>query len=65
LSRRCRQQGFTLIEVLVSRTIFLIASMGLVSLLLTGLRAGQNNALHGQARRLGGEAMAVLQSADY
>jgi len=39
--------------------------MGLVSLLLTGLRAGQNNALHGQARRLGGEAMAVLQSADY
>ena len=65
MSRRCRQQGFTLIEVLVSRTIFLIASMGLVSLLLTGLRAGQNNALHGQARRLGGEAMAVLQSADY
>ena len=65
LSRRCRQQGFTLVEVLVSLTIFLIASMGLVPLLLTGMRAGQQNAVHGQARRLAGEAMAVLQSADY
>ena len=65
LSRRCHQQGFTLVEVLVSLTIFLIASMGLVPLLLTGMRAGQNNAVHGQARRLAGEAMAVLQSADY
>ena len=63
--RRCCQGGFSLVEVLVALAIFLIASMGLVSLLLTGLRAGQNNALHGQARRLGGEAMAVLQSADY
>ena len=65
LSRRCHQQGFTLVEVLVSLTIFLIASMGLVPLLLTGMRAGQNNAVHGQARCLAGEAMAVLQSADY
>ena len=65
LSRRCHQQGFTLVEVLVSLTIFLIASMGLVPLLLTGMRAGQQNAVHGQARRLAGEAMAVLQSADY
>jgi prepilin-type N-terminal cleavage/methylation domain-containing protein len=65
LSCRCRQQGFTLVEVLVALTIFLIASMGLVPLLLTGMRAGQQNAVHGQARRLAGEAMAVLQSADY
>jgi prepilin-type N-terminal cleavage/methylation domain-containing protein len=65
LSCRCRQQGFTLVEVLVALTIFLIASMGLVPLLLTGMRIGQHNAVHGQARRLAGEAMAVLQSTDY
>jgi prepilin-type N-terminal cleavage/methylation domain-containing protein len=65
LSCRCRQQGFTLVEVLVALTIFLIASMGLVPLLLTGMRTGQHNAVHGQARRLAGEAMAVLQSTDY
>lgn len=65
LSCRRRQQGFTLVEVLVALTIFLIASMGLVPLLLSGMRAGQHNAVHGQARRLAGEAMAVLQSADY
>ena len=61
----CRQQGFSLVEVLVSLAIFLIASMGLVPLLLTGMRASQRNALHGEARRLAGEAMAVLQVADY
>ena len=60
-----RQQGFSLVEVLVSLAIFLIASMGLVPLLLTGMRASQGNALHGAARRLTGEAMAGLQVADY
>ena len=62
--RRC-QQGFSLVEVLVSLAIFLIASMGLLPLLLTGMRASQRNALHGEARRLAGESMAVLQVADY
>jgi prepilin-type N-terminal cleavage/methylation domain-containing protein len=62
---RQRQQGFSLVEVLVSLAIFLIASMGLVPLLLTGMRASQGNALHGEARRLAGEAMAALQVADY
>ena len=62
---QCRQQGFSLVEVLVSLAIFLIASMGLVPLLLTGMQASQRNALHSQARRLAGEAMAVLQVADY
>ena len=62
--RRFRQ-GFSLVEVLVSLAIFLIASMGLLPLLLTGMRASQRNALHGEARRLAGEAMAVLQVADY
>jgi len=61
----CRRQGFTLVEVLVSLTIFMIACMGLVPLLLGGMRAGQRNAVHGDARRMAGEAMAVLQSADY
>jgi prepilin-type N-terminal cleavage/methylation domain-containing protein len=62
---RGRQKGFSLVEVLVSLAIFLIASMGLVPLLLTGMRASQCNALHGEARRLAGEAMAALQVADY
>jgi len=59
------QRGFSLVEVLVSLAIFLIASMGLVPLLLTGMRASQRNAMHGEARRLAGESMAVLQVADY
>ncbi len=63
-SQRC-QQGFSLVEVLVSLAIFLIASMGLLPLLLSGMRAGQHNTLHGEARRLAGEAMAVLQVTDY
>jgi len=54
-----------LVEVLVSLAIFLIASLGLVPLLVNGMRAGQRNAVHGEARRLAGEAMAVLQSVDY
>lgn len=60
-----RQQGFSLVEVMVSLAIFLIASMGLVPLLLTGMRTGQRNALHNEARHLAGEAMAALQVADY
>lgn len=63
--RPCRQRGFTLVELLVSLTIFLIVSMGLLPLLHGGMRANLRNALHGEARRLAGEAMAVLQVADY
>lgn len=62
---RHRQQGFSLVEVIVSLAIFLIASMGLVPLLLNSTQAGQRNALHSEARRLAGEAMAALQVADY
>jgi prepilin-type N-terminal cleavage/methylation domain-containing protein len=62
---RHRQHGFSLVEVLISLAIFLIASMGLVPLLLTGMRASQRNALYGEARRLTGEAMVALQVADY
>lgn len=65
--RRSRhgQRGFSLVEVLVSLAIFLIASMGLLPLLLNGMQAGRRNALHGEARRFAGEAMAALQVADY
>ena len=59
------QRGFTLTEVLVSLTIFLITSLGLLPLLVNGMHAGQGNALHGEARRLSGEAMAALQVADF
>ena len=62
----CRnQRGFTLTEVLVSLTIFLITSLALLPLLLGGMQAGPRNALHSEARRVCGEAMAALQIADY
>jgi prepilin-type N-terminal cleavage/methylation domain-containing protein len=64
-SAETRQRGFSLVEVLVALAIFLIASMALVPLLLTGMRTGQHNARHGEARRLAGEAMVALQVADY
>lgn len=60
-----RQRGFTLTEVLVSLTIFLITSLGLLPLLLGGMQAGTRNALHGEARRVCGEAMTALQIVDY
>ena len=62
---RHRQEGFSLVEVVISLAIFLIASMGLLPLLLNGMQAGRRNALHGEARRLASEAMATLQVADY
>lgn len=58
-------QGFTLVEVMVSLVIFLVASMGLLPLLLTNLQVSQGNRLHAQARRLAGEVMAELQVTDY
>lgn len=58
-------RGFTLVEVMVSLGIFMVASMGLLPLLLSGLKVNHDNSLHGQARRLAGELMAELQVADY
>lgn len=63
--KRKVQAGFSLVEVLVALTIFLIASLGLMSLLVTGMRVGQYNVLHGEARRVAGEALAALQIVDY
>ncbi len=57
--------GFTLVEVMVSLLIFMIASMGLVPLLITNLQVNHGNSLHAQAQRLVGEAMAELQVVDY
>ncbi|MCK4535876.1 MAG: type II secretion system protein [Desulfuromonadales bacterium] len=60
-----RNGGFTLIELLVSLVIFLVASMGLLPLLITNLQVNQGNGLHSQARRLAGEALATMQVVDY
>ncbi len=57
--------GFTLVEVMVSMVIFLIASMGLLSLLLTSMQANHDNSRRAQARRLAAEVMAELQMIDY
>lgn len=59
------EHGFSLVEVMVSLVIFLIASMGLLPLLMTNMQANQGNRLHAQARRLTGEVMAELQVVDY
>lgn len=58
-------QGFTLVEVMMSLVIFLIASMGLLPLLLTNLQVNHDNRLHARARRLADTAMAELQAIDY
>ena len=58
-------KGFTLVEVMVSLVIFLIASMGFLPLLITNLQVNHGNSLHAQARRLAGEVMAELQVVDY
>ena len=61
----CHRGGFTLVELMVSLVIFLVASMGLLPLLVSNLQANQNNQLHGQARRLASEVMTTLQVLDY
>lgn len=59
------KEGFTLVEVMVSLVIFLIASMGLLPLLLTSIQVNHDNSRNAQARRLAGEVMAELQVIDY
>lgn len=60
-----KDSGFTLVEVMVSLVIFLVASMGLLPLLLSNMQVNQGNSLHAQARRLAAAAMAELQVVDY
>ena len=60
-----RDTGFTLVEVMVSLAIFLVASMGLLMLLLTHVQANRDLYLHARARTLAGEVMAELQVIDY
>lgn len=56
--------GFTLVEVLVSLAIFMIASMGLLPLLLTSLQVNHDNARLAKARRMVGDTLAELQVVD-
>ena len=60
-----RCTGFTLVEVMVSMVIFLVASMGLLSMLLTHMQATGDLKLHARARRMAGEVMTELQVIDY
>lgn len=62
---RREEQGFTLVEVMVSLVIFMVASMGLLPLLLTNLQVNRGNSLHAQAQRLAGQVMTELQVVDY
>ena len=59
-----RREGFTLVEVMVALLIFLVASMGLLPLLLGSLEVNRENSQHARARRLAGEVMAELQVVD-
>lgn len=63
--RRQKDNGFTLIELMVATMIFLVASIGLLPLLVNNLQVNQGNSLYGQARRLAGEAMAGMQAVDH
>ena len=65
MSKGCRKEGFTLVEVMVSLVIFMITSMGLLPLLLTSIQVNHENGRNAQARRLAGEVMAELQVIDY
>jgi len=57
-------RGFSLVELMVSLVIFLVASMGLLPLLITNLQVNRGNHLHDQARHLAGDTMARLQLVD-
>lgn len=59
------KNGFTLVEVMVSLVIFLIASIGLLPLLMTSQQVNRGNTLHAQARTLASQVMAELQVVDY
>ena len=65
MGQKRRGKGFTLVEVMVSLVIFLIASMGLLPLLMSNLQVNHGNSVHAQAQRLAGEVMAELQVIDY
>lgn len=64
-TRLCKAGGFSLVELLVAMTLFLVASMGLLPLLLGNLHANRNNLLHRQAQALAGSALARLQVVAY
>ena len=57
--------GFTLVEVMVSLAVFLVAGTALLALLLTQIQANRSLRLHAKARSLAGATMAELQVVDY
>ena len=57
--------GFTLVEVMVSLLVFMVASMGFMPLLITNLQVNHDNSLRTQVQRLVGEVMVELQVVDY
>ena len=59
------ERGFTLVEVMVSLVIFMVASMGLLPLLWANIHANQDIGLHAKARRLTGQVLTALQVIDY
>ena len=58
-------QGFTLVEVMVSLAVFLVAVTALLALLLTQMQTNRNLRMLACARSLAGAAMAELQVVDY
>lgn len=65
MNQRNGEEGFTLVEVMVSLVIFMITSMALLPLLVGSLRVNHDNSRNAQARRLASEVMAELQVVDY
>lgn len=60
-----KEPGFTLVEVMVALVIFLVASMGLLPLLLNSMHTNLGNTLHSKGRQLAAQVMAEMQVVEY
>ncbi len=58
--RKKRQQGFTLIEVLVSMSLFAVGMLGIALYLAKGLQTTVNNEAHAMAMRVAQQAVEPL-----
>ncbi len=59
------KQGFSLVELLVALTIFMIAVLGMAPLLITHIRVNSQNQLRTVAQDIAVEEMDRLQVVDY